>query len=93
MRGRQAGPPTPCQDPCPEPDGSRIPWTLPNAVAGRKERPHLNLGRQDGFYFKRYVDVSTEYCAWIYYTPEGLYEMSWVGTNSEQPASNGRALL
>jgi hypothetical protein len=64
--------------------------SLPNAVGGRQEGPFTTLGSQDRFQFKRYVDVSTEYCAWIYYTPHGVYEMSWVGTNTEQPDSKLR---
>jgi hypothetical protein len=48
--------------------------SLPNAVAGRP----------DAFNYRLYWDISTEYCAWIYYTPAGLYEMSWIGTNEAQ---------
>jgi hypothetical protein len=64
--------------------------SLPNAVGGRQDGPHTVMGRQEGFYFKRYVDVTTEYCAWVYYTPQGMYEMSWVGTDEEQSDSKLR---
>jgi hypothetical protein len=48
--------------------------SLPNAVADRPE----------SFNYRLYWDTSTEYCAWIYYTPTGLYELSWIGTNESQ---------
>lgn len=54
--------------------------SLPNAVA---DRP-------DSFNYRLYWDVSTEYCAWIYYTPAKMYEMSWIGTNETQDESRRR---
>ncbi|MGZ3458045.1 MAG: hypothetical protein ACXU86_06010 [Archangium sp.] len=48
--------------------------SLPNAVTVRPSNPN----------FKLYWELSTEYCAWIYYTPDKQYEMSMVATNTSQ---------
>ncbi|PTL82126.1 hypothetical protein [Vitiosangium sp. GDMCC 1.1324] len=46
----------------------------PNAVAGRPSDPNFRLHWQN----------SREYCAWIYLTPDGKYEMSMLATNYTQ---------
>lgn len=43
----------------------------PNAVAGRPSDPN----------FKLHWQKSREYCAWIYLTPDGKYEMSMLAVN------------
>jgi hypothetical protein len=56
----------------------------PNATAGRKDQ-------QD--FWTRWR-VSTEYCAWIYYTPEDKYEVSRLTDQSEiDPADRSRTCL
>jgi len=40
--------------------------TKPNAVAGRRDQPSFDV----------YWRVGSEYCAWIYYTPDQKYELS-----------------
>jgi hypothetical protein len=44
--------------------------SMPNAVTPRPNNPN----------FKLYWDLSQEYCAWIYHTPDGGYEMSMLAT-------------
>lgn len=44
----------------------------PNATVGYLEDSHPRLARQ----------ISTEYCAWLYYTPEHTYEMSMLTDQS-----------
>lgn len=48
--------------------------SLPNAVTESPNNPN----------FKLHWNLSTEYCAWIYHTPEGQYEMSMVATSMSQ---------
>lgn len=55
--------------------------SLPNAVADRPS----------SFNYRLYWDVSTEYCAWIYYTPAKAYEMSWIGFSETQSDSGRRS--
>jgi hypothetical protein len=45
-----------------------------NAVVTRPVSPRLRFARS----------IPKEYCAWIYFTPEGLYEMSLVAMNPNQ---------
>ncbi|HVG57369.1 MAG TPA: hypothetical protein VNA24_02355 [Hyalangium sp.] len=52
--------------------------TKPNAVAGRP-------GSQN---FETYWRVASEYCAWIYYTPDEKYEMSKLTDQSEIDPTN-----
>ena len=47
---------------------------LPNAVAGRPDAQNFEL----------YWRTSKEYCAWIYYTPDGMYEMSMLAVSAVQ---------
>lgn len=47
--------------------------TKPNAVAVRPDSPN----------FETYWRVASEYCAWIYYTPDEKYEMSKLTDQSE----------
>ncbi|WP_224362103.1 hypothetical protein [Hyalangium versicolor] len=42
------------------------------------------------FIEERSWDEATEYCAWIYQTPDGAYELSWIGTNEIQDRSEYR---
>jgi hypothetical protein len=39
-------------------------------------KPHATTGRRDAQGFDVRWRVSTEYCAWLYYTPDDKYEMS-----------------
>jgi hypothetical protein len=48
--------------------------SLPHAVASRPSDPNFELRWK----------LSKEYCAWIYYTPDGLYEMSMLTTRPFQ---------
>ena len=48
--------------------------SLPHAVASRPSDPNFELR----------WSLSKEYCAWIYYTPDGLYEMSMLTTRPFQ---------
>lgn len=54
--------------------------SLPNAVTPPPSNPNFPL----------YWEVSTEYCAWIYFTPDNHYEMSMVATNMIQGDSKMR---
>jgi hypothetical protein len=47
---------------------------LPNAIAGRPGTPNFDI----------YWRTSKEYCAWVYYTPDGLYEMSMLAVSAVQ---------
>ncbi len=47
---------------------------MPNAVTPPPSNPN----------FKLYWDLSREYCAWIYHTPDGRYEMSMLATTTVQ---------
>jgi hypothetical protein len=58
--------------------------TKPNAVAVRPDSPN----------FETYWRVASEYCAWIYYTPDEKYEMSKLTDQSEvNPTNNSRTCL
>jgi hypothetical protein len=39
-------------------------------------KPKATAGRREGQDFQAYWRVGTEYCAWIYYTPDGKYVLS-----------------
>jgi hypothetical protein len=54
--------------------------SLPDA----QSTPRTEVTRQGNVYIERSWDNSTEYCAWIYATPEGQYEISWIATNELQ---------
>ena len=56
--------------------------SLPNAIASRQDR------RDEGY--RLAWDQSTEYCAWIYYTPVGDYELSWIATPEVQADPGSR---
>lgn len=46
----------------------------PHAVAGRPSDPNFEL----------YLQLSTEYCAWLYYTPAGKFEMTMLTASAAQ---------
>lgn len=48
------------------------------------QEPHALAGRPADSSFKLRWQLSTEYCAWLYYTPDDKYEMSLLVTNSVQ---------
>lgn len=50
----------------------------------------VSLKRFGDLYVQYARDDSTEYCAWIYYTPEGTYEISLIATPEEQGGGNSR---
>ena len=52
----------------------------PHALAGQPGDPNFRLRWQ----------LSTEYCAWLYYTPDDKYEMSLLVTNPVQDSSQMR---
>jgi hypothetical protein len=52
----------------------------PNATAGRPSEPNFGLRWQ----------LSTEYCAWLYHTPEGNYEMSMLAASAVQDSLKKR---
>jgi len=52
----------------------------PHAIAGRTSDPNFGL----------YWRLSTEYCAWIYYTPDGNYEMSMLAASAVQDDATKR---
>jgi hypothetical protein len=47
-------------------------------------KPHAVAGRRDDPNFDTYFRVSTEYCSLLYYTPDGKFEMSTLGTEYAQ---------
>jgi hypothetical protein len=49
----------------------------------------VDLKRLGDVYVQYSQDESTEYCAWIYYTPAGLYETSLIATPEAQNSSSG----
>jgi hypothetical protein len=55
--------------------------SLPNAVTPQPHTPN----------FKLYWGLSQEYCAWIYHTPDGKYEMSMLATPTVQNDSRRRS--
>jgi hypothetical protein len=46
-------------------------------------QPRATAGRRDEQNFQPRWRVSTEYCAWLYYTPAGKYEMSMLVESTE----------
>jgi hypothetical protein len=60
--------------------------SLPGAIAKRR----ATVVQHGAFIEERSWDDSTEYCAWIYQTPDGAYELSWIGTNEAQDRSEYR---
>ncbi|MFL5346307.1 MAG: hypothetical protein ACJ8AT_16075 [Hyalangium sp.] len=52
----------------------------PNAVAGRRDQPNFDI----------YWRVGSEYCAWIYYTPDQKYELSKLTDQSRVDPANRR---
>ncbi len=55
------------------------------------EKPNATAGRKDHQDFWTRWRVSTEYCAWIYYTPDDKYEVSRLTDQSEiDPADRSR---
>ncbi|WP_434385191.1 hypothetical protein [Melittangium boletus] len=53
---------------------------LPNAIAGRPDSPNFEL----------HWRTSSEYCAWIYRTPDGMYEMSMLAVSAVQDDARRR---
>ncbi|RYZ17858.1 MAG: hypothetical protein EOO70_00725 [Myxococcaceae bacterium] len=47
-------------------------------------KPHATAGRKEAQDFRVRWRISKEYCAWLYYTPAGKYEMSMLTDQSEQ---------
>ncbi|RKH11075.1 hypothetical protein D7X74_26175 [Corallococcus sp. CA047B] len=47
-------------------------------------KPHATAGRERAQDFRVRWRISKEYCAWLYYTPAGKYEMSMLTDQSEQ---------
>jgi hypothetical protein len=45
--------------------------------------PNASAGREDSMGFREHWQVSTEYCAWLYYTPDKKYEMSMLVEGSQ----------
>lgn len=60
--------------------------SLPGAIAKRQS----TIIRRGNFIEQRSWDDATEYCAWIYQTPAGDYELSWIATNEAQDRSEYR---
>ena len=54
--------------------------TKPHAYAGRPSDPQFNLNFR----------LATEYCAWIYHTPDGKFEMSLLTTDPVQGGPSTR---
>jgi hypothetical protein len=40
------------------------------------KQPHATAGRSSNMNFRLRWELSQEYCAWIYYTPEDRFELS-----------------
>ncbi|MFL5347040.1 MAG: hypothetical protein ACJ8AT_19825 [Hyalangium sp.] len=58
------------------------------------QKPNATAGRKDHQDFWTRWRVSTEYCAWIYYTPDDKYEVSRLTDQSEiDPADRSRTCL
>jgi hypothetical protein len=51
------------------------------SLPGAQSTSQTQVTRHGSFYVERSWDDSTEYCAWIYATPKGEYEISWIATN------------
>jgi proteasome lid subunit RPN8/RPN11 len=60
--------------------------SLPNAIM----TPRTSIISHGAYWDVRTWDDSTEYCAWLYQTPDGQYELSWIGTNEQQDRTQGR---
>ncbi|WP_239014728.1 hypothetical protein [Archangium violaceum] len=54
------------------------------------EKPHATAGRPDDPNFDLYWRLSTEYCAWLYHTPDGNYELSMLAASAVQDDSKKR---
>jgi hypothetical protein len=63
---------------------ARVLMSLPGA-----SKRKVDMKRFGDVYVQYSRDESTEYCAWIYYTPAGLYETSLIATPEAQNSSSG----
>lgn len=53
-------------------------------------QPHATAGRPSDMNFRLRWDLSQEYCAWIYYTPDERFEMSMMAVTPLQDARGKR---
>lgn len=53
-------------------------------------KPHATAGRPTDENFNLYWQMSQEYCAWVYYTPDHQYEISWLAAGKAQNDNHKR---
>ncbi|WP_375755775.1 hypothetical protein [Corallococcus exercitus] len=64
---------------------------LISACSMMLKQPHATAGRKSDMNFRLRWDLSQEYCAWIYYTPDERFEMSMMSVTTIQDARGKRS--